>query len=341
MKLLLFALFSIGSMANAALQPSFQGFVPVKSGTEIYVEHYAPKGTQPTVVLVNGLVYNIHRWDPYTEELTRKGFGVVRYYFRGQLDSLLREVEIHKTPKFFEGGFTYQDLASELNDVLNQLKITGKVSVVGLSYGGSIAAEFASSYPRRVDQLILMAPLVVSLDHYDPMGAWIRWNLDAVRFWWGPLWGPAAYDYYYDMIFRSFLVDQRITSDRIPPEVAHIPDIYKETVFHQVRATRDFNLKTYDFAKGPRVHLFLASEEDVPAFEDQLRAWEKFSGKKRGSLVYFEKSGHAIPDAAPALSADVTAKLLRGQTADGLYRVGRGKTEVCKDIRALRENKCK
>jgi pimeloyl-ACP methyl ester carboxylesterase len=287
----------------------------------------------------------MHRWDPYVAELKKSGAGIVRYYFRGQSLSLLHESEHgKKTPEFFESGLSYNKMALELSGVLEALKVEGKVNVVGLSYGASIAAEFANSYPDRIDNLILMAPLVVSLDRYDPAGAWIHQNLDAIRFWWGPLWGPQAYDFYYNLIFRSYLVDQRITPDKVPPELAEIPDMYKESVFHLVRAVRDFDLRNYDFSKVARVHLLVASDEDAPALADQYRSWDAWAEPVKGSLTFIQKSSHAIPDSVPVLSAQLTVKMIAGEKDyqnGSMYLAGEDSgIQKCAKLSDLKAQKC-
>lgn len=336
--LLIFSILGLGAHASTA----HKSFVKIKQGHEVYTEYFAPKLGRPTLVLINGLVYDLKRWDPYTENLIRQGVGVLRYNFRGQSRTLLKEVESKGIPQFFEEGLSPEVLAQELSQTLNELGVNDKVTIVGLSYGAGIAATFTDKYPKRVDSLILLAPLVVSLDRYDPMGAWIRWNLDAIRFWWGPVFGPTAYDYYYDMIFRSYLVDQRISQDRIPKDVAQIPEIYKESVFHQVRAMRDFDLREYSF-KNSKVHLFLASEEEPKIYDDQLRAWNSWDKGARASLVYFDKASHAIPDAAPVAAAYLTALIVEGEKAfsEGrLFRVEGTKVLACKDTVSMKTGAC-
>lgn len=319
------------------------GFVKIRQGHEVYVEYTKAKAGRPTLVLVNGLVYDLRYWDDYIRRLTDDGIGVVLYNFRGQSKTLLREVDQRRTPEFFTQGLSPELFAQELSQLLTELGLDGKkVSVAGLSFGGAIAADFAARYPERLAHLILMAPLVVSLDKYDPMGAWIRGNLDAMRLWWGPIWGPMAYDYYYDMIYRSYLVGERISADRIPKDMQAIPDVYKESVFHQVRAMRDFDLKTYAF-KGADVHLILAGEEDVPVYADQLRAWENFDRSARGSLVYLPKAAHGIPATAPAEASQVTLRILEndGTLAHGrLYRAESNKILSCHDTKAMKDGDC-
>lgn len=277
------------------------GFVKLADGHEVYVDHQPAKAGKATFVLVNGLVYHMDRWSDFSAPLAREGFGIVRYYFRGQMDTLRRELKSGE-PEFFAKGLDPESFADELKGVLDALRLK-KAIVVGLSYGASIAAEFGERYPNYIDQLIFMAPLVVSLDKYDPQGAWIRWNLDYARLFWGPLWGPYVYDYYYNWIYRSYM-SQRIVPERIPAEMQDIPNEYKEAVFHQVRAMRDFDLRQYKYAKlKAQVHFMLASDEEEAPMKDQFRAWNAFDKNALGSVVYFNPSWHAIPDAIGALAA--------------------------------------
>lgn len=50
-----------------------------------------------------------------------------------------------------------QDYASWLNDVFNQLRIE-KADLVGHSYGGFLATNFAIAHPERLNRMVLLAP---------------------------------------------------------------------------------------------------------------------------------------------------------------------------------------
>jgi pimeloyl-ACP methyl ester carboxylesterase len=340
MKILALLLLTVSSAAYAA-----GDYVRVADGHDVYVEYSKPRAGRPTVVLVNGLVYQLSRWDDYADQLTANGVGVVKYYFRGQLSTLKREVDRAKTPEFFKDGLSLKDFTGELSQVLDQLGIRGQVTVVGLSYGAAIAADFATRHPERVERLVLMAPLVVSLDKYDGVGAWIRWNLDAIKLWWGPMWGTAAYDYYYNFIYHSYLFDQRLTPDKIPAEVKDIADAYKESIFHQVRAVRDFDLRDYKFAEIPEVHLMVADDEESLALADQYRSWQGFSAKSRATLIKIGGSSHAIPDTRGDVAAELTLGILAGQKGLGdgrIYKTDKkdGHLIPCDDLNALKADKC-
>jgi hypothetical protein len=68
------------------------GFVKLADGHEVFVDHQPAKAGKPTFVLVNGLVYHMERWSDFSAPLARDGFGIVRYYFRGQMDTLRKEL---------------------------------------------------------------------------------------------------------------------------------------------------------------------------------------------------------------------------------------------------------
>jgi pimeloyl-ACP methyl ester carboxylesterase len=283
------------------------GFVKLPAGHDVYVDYQEAKPGQPTYVLINGLVYDLGRWDSFAAPLANQGAGILRYYFRGQMDTLRRELKNGRAD-FFDRGISRADLALELSQTLNALKIN-KAVVVGLSYGAGIAAEFGLRYPSQVERLVFLAPLVISLDKYDANGAWINWNLETLRIMWGPFWGPVIYDTYYNWIYRNYM-NERLSSDRIPAAMQDVSAAYKEALFHQVRAMRDFDLRGMRFpGLEGKVDLLLAQAEETPALKDQFRVWNGL-GKFQGNLVYFSPAWHAIPDAIGNWSAEIVSSLV-------------------------------
>lgn len=301
MKILLLLCLSLFSRAES-------GFVTLDDH-QVFVDYSKASPGKPTVVLVNGLVYGLDRWNDLARPLANAGIGILRYNFRGQSRTLLKELE-KGSPAFFRTGLDRRSQAEELAQVMAALGLE-KATIVGLSYGAGIAAEFGERFPAKVEQLVFLAPLVVPLDRYDPNGAWIQSNLDALKFWWGPLWGPYVYDYYYNQIYRSYM-SQRLVGDRIPGEMRGHEEAYKESIFHLVRAMRDLDLRTFRFPKlSGRVHMMLASEEEAPALKDQFLAWKNF-GKTGGSLTLLAPAAHAIPDSSGAFAAEILKKILSG-----------------------------
>jgi long-chain acyl-CoA synthetase len=54
-------------------------------------------------------------------------------------------------------GFSMQDIMADVEGVLDVLGINQKVVLVGHSFGGAIAAEFAVAHPERIERLVLIA----------------------------------------------------------------------------------------------------------------------------------------------------------------------------------------
>jgi pimeloyl-ACP methyl ester carboxylesterase len=101
--------------------------------------HYETKGRGPVVVLLHGGLVDSRQWDDQMTPLSRR-FRVVRYDLRGYGRS--------DAPS---GHFSHIDDLRALLDVLDIERAT----VVGLSLGGIVAADFALEYPQRVERLVL------------------------------------------------------------------------------------------------------------------------------------------------------------------------------------------
>jgi pimeloyl-ACP methyl ester carboxylesterase len=111
------------------------GFADV-GGSKLYYE-IAGKG--PAVVLIHGGLADSRLWNGQFEKFARH-FKVVRYDLRG----------------FGRSDFSYGPYShvADLHSLLKYLKIE-KASLVGLSLGGIIAADFALEHPGMVEKLVL------------------------------------------------------------------------------------------------------------------------------------------------------------------------------------------
>ena len=112
------------------------GFAEV-NGTRLY---YEAAGRGPAVVLIHGGLVDSRMWDAQMKPLS-KHFRVVRYDIRGY----------GRSPAPTAEYWPHEDLRA----LLDYLKI-GRATVVGLSLGGIVAADFALEYPARVARLVLV-----------------------------------------------------------------------------------------------------------------------------------------------------------------------------------------
>ncbi len=132
------ALLCACATASGAQTGNGMGFAEV-NGTKFY---YEARGKGPAVVLVHGGLVDSRLWDDQMGPLS-KSFRVVRYDLRG-----------------FGRSAAAAEPFSHLEDLrglLDFLKIE-KATLVGLSLGGIIAADFALEHPARVERLVLVGP---------------------------------------------------------------------------------------------------------------------------------------------------------------------------------------
>jgi pimeloyl-ACP methyl ester carboxylesterase len=283
--------------------------------SRLHAEIHRGQPGKATFVLVNGLVYDIARWNPVADALAARGYTVVRYAFVGQPESL-RLLAKDESPRFMQKGLELKDLSEELTQVLEQLGITERIHLVGLSFGATAAAEYASTHQDRVEATILISPMVVPLDFYDAGGRSIRAWLNTVRYWEDTpcdLYGKInpflclARDYWYDSFYAYIYQNYLATRVKTTPEGLD-PSTYKKSIFHLVRATRDFDLRSYA-SRMTNVHFMIASQDEAHLKTDQLKVWNEVSPEERRSLTTFEGAKHAIPDEAPGRTADLLSSI--------------------------------
>jgi pimeloyl-ACP methyl ester carboxylesterase len=123
----------------------------IANGVRLHVQHLNPRSaaarTAPPVVFLHGLGMDNMASFYYTVAgaVSRTGAEVVLYDLRGHGDS-----ERTRT------GYTIEDSVADLSGLLDALGVTGPVHLIGNSYGGTIALDFAVMYPARVSSIVLI-----------------------------------------------------------------------------------------------------------------------------------------------------------------------------------------
>jgi pimeloyl-ACP methyl ester carboxylesterase len=103
---------------------------------------YDIKGEGKPILILNGIMMSTRSWEPFVESLSEHN-QLIRLDFldQGQSDRLDHAYE--------------QDIQVDVIDhLLKELKLT-KINIVGISYGGEVAILFATTYPHKVERLVL------------------------------------------------------------------------------------------------------------------------------------------------------------------------------------------
>jgi pimeloyl-ACP methyl ester carboxylesterase len=120
---------------------------------------YVDQGKGAPVVFVHGAVGDLRYWEPQRSAFTRQ-FRFISYSYR-----------YHGTAPWPDDGKLYsaEQHAADLTAFISELK-AGPVHLVGLSYGGTLAAMVAIKDPQLVRTLTLAEPGIFSLLADTPEG---------------------------------------------------------------------------------------------------------------------------------------------------------------------------
>jgi len=99
---------------------------------------------KPPIVLLHGFTSDLRMWAPVVEKISRRWY-VVRADFRGHgLSSAPEE----------SGAYAMPVLAADVAGLMDSLALE-QATLVGCSFGGMVAQEFAVTWPDRVTALVL------------------------------------------------------------------------------------------------------------------------------------------------------------------------------------------
>ena len=104
--------------------------------------NYTVKGEGDPIVLIHGFGLDSRIWEKQVEELSKTN-KVITYDLRGFGKSSLPN-----------GKYSHTE---DLNQLLKELNIQN-AKIVGHSFGGEIAVEYALKYPNEVNSLVLISP---------------------------------------------------------------------------------------------------------------------------------------------------------------------------------------
>lgn len=114
------------------------------------------------VMMVHGLAGHYHIWDRNFEAFVKAGFRVLRLdlYGRGFSE---RITEPHTSELYVR----------QLSGLMEHLKITAPITLMGLSMGGAVISHFAKAFPEKVKRMIFVDPYGIATPN-DPIALLMR-----------------------------------------------------------------------------------------------------------------------------------------------------------------------
>lgn len=265
----------------AEIRPDREGSLPV--GERSIRWELFGKGERETFVLLNGLAMHTKAWSGFVPRLHPE-FDVLLWDYPGQGETTGPDVPV-----------TMPELAELLARVMDEAGV-GKAHVLGISYGGFVALEFARLFGERLLALTLSGILLTREETFE------RYEDVSLRFYrLGPE-GFGLYTHYlYEKIFGEAFF-RRVGAD-LERMRRGFEDRYRGRIDALVRLTEaqdpffaalDANLEGYRAIRAPT--LVLAGEEDraIPPWMQRKIAgilpnavYEEIPGS--GHVVYLER----------------------------------------------------
>ena len=114
--------------------------------------HYKVSGTESLVLLLHGGDLNLSAWDRQISDLNQQNFKTIRYSELGHGKTQKGKVDLKGT--------------EIINHFVNEKCNGQKVTIIGLSWGGVLATDYALKYPDKVDKIILVSPGINGWDWF-------------------------------------------------------------------------------------------------------------------------------------------------------------------------------
>ncbi len=175
--------------------------------------------------------------------------------------------------------YTTNDYANWLNEVLTALDVQ-KVNIVGLSQGGWLAIRFASSFPQKVNKIVLLAPAGI----VPTEGKFI---LKAILY---SLLGTLGKKKINKLVLGGQVVD---------PKVRSFMDLTQSNF--QARMDKEYLFKDQELRKVTMPTLFIGGAKDV------IRSADKIAARLQAVLPNFKSiidpaKGHVLVDTAATIN---------------------------------------
>ncbi len=140
-------------------------YIPIKDG----IIHYRTFGKGKPIVIINGGPgMNCEGFATLAEQISKQGFLCIIYDQRGTGKSKINEIN--------QTTINMQNMVDDLEILRNHLNIKNW-TVLGQSFGGLLAAQYAYTFPKSINKIIFSNSGGLNLDFLNYVGNRIQNNL--------------------------------------------------------------------------------------------------------------------------------------------------------------------
>jgi pimeloyl-ACP methyl ester carboxylesterase len=292
----LFTVVVSAAPALAATQTQ-AGLVEV-NGRKLYTEYTKAKNNKPTLIFVNGLTYSTKNWWRTVSPLIQEGYGIVLFDMWGMGTTLL-------SSPLPNGPIPYKQQVVDIKALLTKLRLRPPYNFVGLSYGGGILASYATSYPRDIKNLIMIAPYTEFLQtQKDFLLKQIKWTRQTFPA------NPAT-----DEQLTDYFIRQLVYATYPLAEISSLENPFKlEGITRIVQGIRTYQ-PIEETRSLPRngVHLILAENDQYIPKDIFVNYWNAIPQSAKASRVFVKFSEHKLPDVFPRFTSQLIKGIVDGQ----------------------------
>lgn len=254
--------------------------------------YYDVQGSGLPVLLLNGIMMSTASWTPFISSFASQ-FQLIRFDFLDQGQS----AKMTDSPSYTQG--IQVELIAAL---LKHLQIKN-ADIVGISYGGEVALQFAITHPELVRRLVLFNTCANTTPWLKDIGT--AWNMAAKT-------GNGAAYYYTSipMIYSPHYYEKRLDWMRKREQILF--PIFANANFTEAMIRLTNSAETHD-VRASLHHinhhtLVVSSDQDyiTPMSEQQ----KIVSAMKNAHYVILPETGHASMYERPALFASLVIGFL-------------------------------
>ncbi len=255
----------------------------------------------PTLILLPGIFRGFLPNEDFLQVLNRRKLNWVAWHTSRHPESMMLG-----NPAPWLTQVTSQNLANELVTLKKTLKIKRPI-LVTLSYSASIIPYIdASVFPVVIET----APMGRALENNPPSPYYESWKQWMGMF---PIFGQYVVANQEYWAYRGYWYQQTMdlaqTHERYAPFLKPISEGLAQLAY----AGRQFDLRSQDFAKGPKRFWILGQRENQTrkAIQKQaIRLYEEQTGHQN-SMIEIEEAGHIIPNENPTSYVKVLSELVQ------------------------------